>query len=116
MAYDYAPIADTAARLITKFGAPMTFRAAASTPDPVTGLGGTVGITRVIQGLQTKFDETTFPDTRIQLGDRAFLLEGAAVQMTDKFIDGPAEWSIQAIANIQPNGADIVAVKILVRA
>ena len=115
MAYDYAPLSATALRLITKFGAPLTFRAIGTVPDPITGLGGTLGATRTIQGVQTTFDERTFPDTRILAGDMAFLLEGEPVALSDKWVNGAAEWSIAAISNIQPNGADTLAVKILVR-
>ena len=117
MAYDYAPLTATALRLITKFGADMTFRDAGTTGDPVTGLGAVAGTDRTLKGVQIKVDIKVFPETVIQSGDRMLLIEGDAVVSTsDKWVFGSAPWQILGVAPIIPNGTDIVASKILVRA
>ena len=116
MAYDYAPLTATALRLITKFGADMTFQAKGTVADPVTGLGAVAGATRTSQGVEIKVDEKAFPETRVVAGDKALLIEGATVEMSDKWVKDSAPWTVVAVSPIMPNGADIVAVKVLVRA
>ena len=117
MAYDYAPLTATALRLITKFGSDMTFKDEGTTGDPVTGLGAVAGASRTLKGVQIKVDIKVFPETVIQTGDRMLLIEGDAIVLTsDKWVFGAAPWQIVAVSPIIPNGSDIVASKILVRA
>ena len=117
MAYDYAPLTTAALRLITKFGADLTFRDEGTTGDPVTGLGAVAGANRTLKGVQIKVDIKVFPETVIQTGDRMLLIEGDAVVLTsDKWVFGSAPWQILGVVPIIPNGSDIVASKILVRA
>lgn len=116
MAYNYTKIAATALRLIAKYGETMTFRAAGSSADPVTGLGGTAGATRTMQGVVGRVDLRDYPETVIQSGDKALIVEGGDIAKTDKWVNGSEEWHIVAVSPIAPNGTDIVAVKVLVRA
>ena len=116
MAYDYAPITATALRLITKFGADLTFRDKGTTGDPVTGLGAVAGSDRTVKGVKITDIAKAFPETRIQAGDRAFIIESATILMSDKWRNGSEFWTVEMVTPIEPNLSDIVAVKVLVRA
>lgn len=116
MAFNYAPLTATALRLITKFGADLTFRDKGTTADPVTGLGAVAGNDRTVKGVKITDVAKAFPETRIESGDRAFIIESATILMSDKWINGAAAWTVEEVNEIEPNGTDIVAVKVLVRA
>ncbi len=116
MAYDYAPLTATALRLITKFGADLTFRDKGTTGDPVTGAGAVAGSDRTIKGVKITDLAKAFPETRIEGGDRGFIIESATILMSDKWKNGSEFWTVVEVKPIEPNLADVVAVKVLVRA
>lgn len=116
MAYDYSSLTATALRLITKFGFDMTFRSAGSAGDPATGLGAYNGEPRTAKGVKLDDMENHFPETLIKSGDKAFLIESTTILLSDKWVNGAAFWSVIAVEPVQPNNADTIVVKVLVRA
>ena len=111
MVYDYSALQAKALELITRFGYDMTFNAAGTAGDPVTGLGGAAGASRTLKGVEVKVSQKDFPSTVIEATDKALLVEGASILKSDKW----GEWRIVEISPIQPNGSDVLAVKLLVR-
>jgi len=125
-AYDYGPIAETALRLITRFGTTaIVKKTEGGSTNPVTG-AVTAGISTetTVRIIVQQFKAKDIDGTRIKQGDRLFLMQGTITEASDWwefFYDYPGtpelsakilfqneEWNVMAVDNVAPNGESIV--------
>lgn len=111
MAFDYAKMAATALKLLTKFGAPVTlFRETGGAINPVTG-EETPGVDASVTttGLLKPFPDRMIDGVRILVGDRELVLSSEQEpQPSDQPVIGGENWKIQGIKTISPAGTPVV--------
>lgn len=117
MSFDYAKTANTADRLITKFGQAVTLRVVTvGTYDPATGTAS--NSTADHSGYGTLFDykQSEIDGTLIKEGDQRLLLspyktDGAAMPVpttTDKIVIGSTVYTIQPSGKVSPAGTNVM--------
>jgi len=107
----YDGMAETAAKLIGKFGADVVFQStSAGTFDPV--IGETVGaITNetTTKGIQKRYSAALIDDTRIKSGDKLFVVDDSYKPlMSDKIKISTEYWNIINIEEVTPAGVSLV--------
>lgn len=109
--FDYAKMAATAKRLLTRFGNTVSIvRTTGGTYDPVTG-AETPGTetTYAPKGVLLKYPDRLIDGTRILQSDRKLILDDTIVPVADdKPVVQGEEWNIQNIMTISPAGTPIV--------
>lgn len=109
--FDYAKMAVTARRLLTRFGQSITIsRTTGATYDPVTGVttpGTTTAFTP--KGVLLKYPDRLIDGTRILQSDRKLILDDTvAPEMSDKPLVQGEEWTIQDIMTVSPAGTPLI--------
>lgn len=111
MAFDYAKIAATAARLIENFGQTISVtRTTGATIDPVTG-AAVAGTDTVYspKGILKKYPDDVIDGTRIETGDRELILDNTIEpDLSDKVTVQGEQWTIVNVTSVNPAGTAIV--------
>lgn len=115
MSFDYAKSAQTARRLLAKFGKPMTFTLADTVEDGPPGVGGNVVPGRSItgQGVKLNYQNSEIDGALIQSGDAKIILEATGEPPENGMtttIDGN-EWRVMDFMPLAP--ADTVVIHTL---
>lgn len=111
----YARMQALADSQIAAKGAALTIRGVPTAGDPVTGAAAADGTSRTVNGVVTKVDYRTFPETMTQAGDLMLLLDADA-DVGEVWVRSDAsEWTIKAVQKLNFNESDLIAVKALVR-
>lgn len=109
--FDYAKMAATARRLLTRFGNPVTIsRTTGGTTDPVTGVT-TPGTTETFmpQGVLLKYPDQLIDGTRILQSDRRLILDDTVEPTaSDKPVVQGQQWTIVDFMTVSPAGTPIV--------
>lgn len=109
--FDYAKMAATARRLLTRFGSTVDIvRETGGGYDPVTGTT-TPGTETTYQpkGVLLKYPDRLIDGTRILQSDRRLILDDTVnPNASDKPVVQGEEWNIQDIATISPAGTPII--------
>jgi len=111
MSFDYSKSAQTALKLLTRFGGEITLsRTTGDSIDPITGVvaaGTNTSVTTT--GLLKKYPDKMIDGARILSGDRELVLSNEQTpQPTDKPVIAGEEWSIEAIETVKPFDVVIV--------
>lgn len=107
----YAKMADTAARLLDRFGSAITInRTIGESIHPVTGVVTPGSVTTFTpNGVLTKFPDELIDGTRILRSDRKLILDDTVAPLvTDKPVIQGEEWSVQEVMTVEPAGTPIV--------
>lgn len=115
MSYNYTPLTQSAARMITKFGAQYTFtRVTKGAYSAATGT--TTDTTTTYQKYACLFDygDTDLADGSILQGDRRMLAEGHSYEVGDTVVVGGATFRIISISDVGPGGS-VVASNLQIR-
>ena len=85
----YDRMADTATRLLTKFGKPVTFERVTSVFNPITGMDTSRTVTEhTTVGVEVPIRNALIDGTRIQVGDRFLIVDDSyAPTMSDRLQD-----------------------------
>lgn len=113
---DYAKLADTALKLLTKHGQDITLRTTTvGAYDPATGTSTTTTTDAIRKGAIFDYNLVTYGNdlmnnTLVQAGDKRLYLDanGAAPNLNDQVIIGGVTWQIKNIKNIGPAGIDVI--------
>jgi len=105
MSFDYSKSAQTALKLLTRFGGEITLsRKTGDSVDPITGVvaaGTDTSVTTT--GLLKPYSDKMIDGTRILTGDKELVLSNEQTPLpSDKPIIDGEEWSIVAIKTIKP--------------
>ena len=111
MAFDYAKMATTAARLLEKFGQTISvIRTTGETIDPITGaiVAGS-DTTYSPKGLLRKYPNEVIDGTRIETGDRELIVDNTVEPaLSDKVTVQGEQWTVVNVASINPAGTAVV--------
>lgn len=109
--FDYAKMAATAKRLLTRFGSTVQIkRTTGGTYDPITG-ATTPGTETTYEpkGVLTKYPDRLIDGTRILQSDRKLILDDTVEpNASDKPVVQGEEWTVQEISTISPAGTPII--------
>lgn len=109
--FDYQSMAETATRLIDRFGQPVTLRRTAGGAfDPVAGsfTGETVEDIETV-GLLRRYPDDLIDGTRILATDRQLVLvPDVAPQVGDVTIIGGEVLAVEEVESVRPAGVDVV--------
>lgn len=112
----YIRAANTATRLLAKYGAELTIRSAPVKSDPQTGQGGSAGVDRSVVGVISSLSDGVFSESLRKAGDRMLVLAPEAnVEIGETWVEGLNHWPILDLKTISPDGETVVAYRALVR-
>lgn len=111
--FNYVKSADTARKLITKFGRDITHtRIVAGTYDPSTDsfTGGSTTITTLKAVILDIKGQDFVNDTLIKEGDRYAIIEAGVndIATTDQLTIGGVVWTIIRVENLAPAGVNVL--------
>jgi len=107
----YDGMAETAARLIEKFGADVVFQStSAGTFDPVIGeTVGAITSENTPKGIQKRYKSSQIDETRIKTGDKLFVIDNSyKPDMSDTVKVGTQYWNIVDLEEVTPAGVPLV--------
>lgn len=111
MSYDYQKLANTASKLLAKFGRTVEIkRTTGNIVDPVTGQV-TAGSTATLSanGIFRSYPDALIDGTRILKGDRELIIDSTVTPLiTDKPKINGEYWSIKNITSSNPAGTPLV--------
>lgn len=110
MTFSYANTAETARRLLERFGAVATLRRATSGGyDPATGESAPTAVDHAVIAVVIAYDQKYIDGTLIQQGDqRAFLDASQAPAQGDTFAWQGKDWHVVAVKPIAPAGTPVL--------
>lgn len=115
MSYNYTPLTQSAARMITKFGALYTFtRVTKGAYAPATGTTAETSATYQKYACLFDYSDTDLADGTILQGDRRMLAEGHTYQVGDTVVVGGATFRIINVSDVGPGGS-VVASNLQIR-
>lgn len=110
MSFDYAATAETATRLLERFGAAATLKR--STPGAYNSATGTTTptvTTHATTAAVFAYDQKYIDGTLIQQGDqRAYLAPAVVPQQGDALTWGGRDWAIVAVKPVSPAGVPVL--------
>lgn len=111
MAFDYAKIATTAARLLNNFGQTVSVtRTTGAAFDPITGTY-TAGTEAVYspKGVLRKYPDAVIDGTRIETNDRELILDNTIKPaLSDEITLQGEKWTVINVASVDPAGVPLV--------
>jgi len=106
----YNRLANTATRLIIKYGQSLLLVRSGNSVDPVTGVATSgSGISYKIMGILQTYPDNLIDGTRIKQSDRLVIIDGSiAPLLTDKIKVENQEWNIESLKTSNPAGTKLV--------
>lgn len=115
MSYNYTPLTQSAARMLTKFGTLYTFtRVTKGTYSPATGTTTDTSATYTKYACLFDYTDADRGDGSILQGDRRMLAEGHSYEVGDTVVVGGDTFRIISISDIGPSGT-VVASNLQIR-
>lgn len=113
---DYAKLANTALKLLTKRGQNVTLRTTTvGAYDPAAGTSATTATDTTRKGAIFDYNLVTYGNdlinnTLIQAGDKRLYLDanGVAPKLNDQVIIGGVTWQIKNIKDVNPAGTPVI--------
>jgi len=115
VSYNYTPLTESAARIITKFGKEYTFtRTTKGAYDPATGTTSDTTSTFTGYACLFNYSDSDLSDNTILQGDRRMLAESKTFEVGDTVAVGSDTFRIISISDVGPGGS-VVASNLQIR-